>query len=116
MDWLGDGADDDCHWRSCVQRRRLSWACDRRSGRRRRDLVVLDLGLPGMDGLEVAKQLRRDSQVPLIMLTARVEESDRLLGLELGADDYITKPFSPRELVARVLAVLRRAEPPGTTD
>jgi two-component system alkaline phosphatase synthesis response regulator PhoP len=78
------------------------------------DLVVLDLGLPGMDGLEVTKHLRRDTQVPLIMLTARVEESDRLLGLELGADDYITKPFSPRELVARVRAVLRRADPGGS--
>jgi DNA-binding response OmpR family regulator len=81
---------------------------------RRPDLVVLDLGLPGLDGIEVAKGLRRESQVPLIMLTARVEESDRLLGLEVGADDYITKPFSPRELVARVRAVLRRADPqPG---
>src|SRR6266699_3779630 len=77
------------------------------------DLIVLDLGLPGMDGLDVAKQIRRDSQVPLIMLTARVEESDRLVGLELGADDYITKPFSPRELVARVRAVLRRVEAGG---
>jgi len=80
------------------------------------DLVVLDLGLPGMDGLEVGKQLRRDSQVPLIMLTARVEESDRLLGLELGADDYVTKPFSPRELVARVRAVLRRTDRSTASD
>jgi len=82
---------------------------------RRPDLVVLDLGLPRMDGLDVARALRRESPVPIIMLTARVEESDRLLGLELGADDYITKPFSPRELVARVRAVLRRATsaPPG---
>jgi two-component system alkaline phosphatase synthesis response regulator PhoP len=79
----------------------------------RPDLVVLDLGLPGLDGMEVAKRLRRDAQTPIIMLTARVEESDRLLGLELGADDYITKPFSPRELVARVRAVLRRADVPG---
>jgi two-component system alkaline phosphatase synthesis response regulator PhoP len=77
---------------------------------RRPDLVVLDLGLPALDGLDVARALRRDSSVPIIMLTARVEESDRLLGLELGADDYITKPFSPRELVARVKAVLRRTE------
>ena len=76
---------------------------------RRPDLIVLDLGLPRIDGLDVAKTLRRESSVPIIMLTARVEESDRLLGLELGADDYITKPFSPRELVARVQAVLRRA-------
>ena len=64
-----------------------------------------------LDGLEVARTLRREANVPIIMLTARVEESDRLIGLELGADDYITKPFSPRELVARVRAVLRRAEP-----
>src|SRR5262245_40446471 len=77
---------------------------------RRPDLVVLDLGLPGLDGLEVARTLRAETRVPIIMLTARVEESDRLLGLELGADDYITKPFSPRELVARVKAVLRRTD------
>jgi DNA-binding response OmpR family regulator len=73
------------------------------------DLIVLDLGLPRLDGIDVARTLRRESHVPIIMLTARVEESDRLLGLELGADDYITKPFSPRELVARVQAVLRRS-------
>ncbi len=72
------------------------------------DLVVLDLNLPGMDGLDVCRAIRRESDVPIIMLTARVEEVDRLIGLELGADDYITKPFSPRELVARVKAVLRR--------
>jgi two-component system response regulator BaeR len=72
------------------------------------DLVLLDLMLPGMDGLDVCKQIRRDSLVPIIMVTARVEEIDRLLGLELGADDYICKPFSPREVVARVRAVLRR--------
>ena len=77
---------------------------------RRPDLVVLDLGLPGLDGLEVARALRRESEVPIIMLTARVEEDDRLRGLEIGADDYVTKPFSPRELVARVRAVLRRSE------
>jgi two-component system alkaline phosphatase synthesis response regulator PhoP len=74
----------------------------------RPDLVVLDLNLPEMDGLDVCRALRRESDVPIIMLTARVEETDRLIGLELGADDYITKPFSPRELVARVRAVLRR--------
>ncbi len=74
----------------------------------RPDLVVLDLNLPGMDGLDVCRALRRESNVPIIMLTARVEETDRLIGLELGADDYITKPFSPRELVLRVKAVLRR--------
>jgi DNA-binding response OmpR family regulator len=72
-------------------------------------LVVLDLGLPGLDGLDVARALRRDSNVPLIMLTARVDEADKRIGLELGADDYVTKPFSPRELVARVRAVLRRS-------
>ena len=76
----------------------------------RPDLIVLDLRLPGLDGLDVARALRRDGEVPIIMLTARTEESDKLVGLELGADDYITKPFSPRELVARVRAVLRRAE------
>jgi two-component system alkaline phosphatase synthesis response regulator PhoP len=75
------------------------------------DLVVLDLMLPGMDGLDVCRELRRDSTVPIIMLTARVEEGDKLVGLELGADDYLTKPFSPRELVARVRAVLRRGAP-----
>jgi two-component system response regulator BaeR len=72
------------------------------------DLVLLDLMLPGMDGLEVCKAIRARSQVPIIMVTALVEEIDRLLGLELGADDYICKPFSPREVVARVKAVLRR--------
>lgn len=76
----------------------------------RPDLVVLDLGLPGLDGLDVTRALRRDSAVPLIMLTARDSETDKVLGLELGADDYLTKPFSPRELVARIRAVLRRHE------
>lgn len=71
--------------------------------------MVLDLRLPGLDGLEVARRVRRDSDVPIIMLTALVEESDRIRGLEVGADDYLTKPFSPRELVARVRAVLRRS-------
>jgi DNA-binding response OmpR family regulator len=74
------------------------------------DLVVLDLGLPGLDGLDVARVLRRESDLPIIMLTARAEESDTLVGLELGADDYITKPFSTKELVARVRAVLRRVD------
>ena len=74
------------------------------------DLVILDLGLPGLDGLDVTRSLRRDSAVPIIMLTARGDESDKLVGLELGADDYLTKPFSPKELVARVRAVLRRVE------
>ncbi|MBN1659921.1 MAG: response regulator transcription factor [Anaerolineae bacterium] len=76
----------------------------------RPDLVVLDLMLPGVDGLDVCRRLRRESGVPIIMLTARVEEADRIVGLELGADDYVTKPFSPRELVARVKATLRRAK------
>jgi len=76
----------------------------------RPDLVILDLGLPGLDGLDVARSLRREGELPIIMLTARAEESDKLVGLELGADDYLTKPFSPKELVARVRAVLRRAE------
>jgi two-component system, OmpR family, alkaline phosphatase synthesis response regulator PhoP len=77
-------------------------------GREHPDLIVLDLRLPDMDGLDVARTLRKDSTVPIIMLTARSEESDKLIGLELGADDYMTKPFSPKELVARVRAVLRR--------
>lgn len=77
------------------------------------DLVLLDLNLPGMDGLDVAREIRRKSSVPILMMTARVEETDQLIGLELGADDYITKPFSPRVVVARVRAVLRRAEAPA---
>jgi two-component system alkaline phosphatase synthesis response regulator PhoP len=72
------------------------------------DLIVLDLGLPGRDGLDVTRDLRRTSAVPIVMLTARGDESDRIVGLELGADDYVVKPFSPKELVARVRAVLRR--------
>ena len=84
---------------------------------KRPDLIVLDLGLPKLDGLEVARALRRESDVPIIMLTARVDEQDRLRGFEIGADDYMTKPFSPRELVARVSSVLRRAryDPERTT-
>ena len=74
------------------------------------DLVILDLGLPEMDGLDVTRTLRKASNVPILMLTARSEETDKLIGLELGADDYITKPFSPRELVARVRVVFRRME------
>ena len=73
------------------------------------DLVVLDLMLPGMDGIEICRLLREESEVPIVMLTARVEEEDRLAGLDLGADDYVTKPFSPRELAARIRAVLRRS-------
>lgn len=79
-------------------------------------LVILDLNLPKIDGLDVCRGLRRESDVPIIMLTARDEEMDRLIGLELGADDYVTKPFSPRELVARVKAVLRRAAPDSGRD
>jgi two-component system alkaline phosphatase synthesis response regulator PhoP len=82
------------------------------------DLIILDLNLPSLDGLDVCRSIRRDSNVPIIMLTARVEETDRLIGLEIGADDYMLKPFSPREVVARVRAVLRRSsaapEPPNT--
>jgi two-component system, OmpR family, alkaline phosphatase synthesis response regulator PhoP len=74
------------------------------------DLIVLDLGLPDLDGLDVIRALRKESNVPIIVLTARGDESDKLVGLELGADDYLTKPFSPKELVARVRAVLRRTE------
>src|SRR4051795_1491663 len=73
-------------------------------------LVVLDIGLPGIDGFEVCRQLRASSQVPIVMLTARDEEPDRVAGFELGADDYVSKPFSPRELAARIKAILRRAE------
>ena len=80
--------------------------------RARPDLVVLDLGLPELDGLDVTRELRKDGSIPIVMLTARDDELDKLLGLELGADDYLTKPFSPRELVARVKAVLRRTDRP----
>jgi DNA-binding response OmpR family regulator len=81
----------------------------------RPDLVVLDLSLPRIDGLDVCRTIRRESDTPVIMLTARVEEHDRLIGLELGADDYMIKPFSPREVVARVRAVLRRVRPTPST-
>jgi DNA-binding response OmpR family regulator len=80
------------------------------------NLVVLDVMLPGTDGLELCRWIRARSKLPVIMLTARGEESDRIVGLELGADDYVTKPFSPRELTARVRTVLRRAEPTGAED
>jgi len=83
------------------------------------DLLVLDLMLPRLSGLEICKQIRREQTVrrmPILVLTARSEEPDRIVGLELGADDYVTKPFSPRELVARIKALLRRAEPAGTTN
>ena len=78
----------------------------------RPDLIVLDHGRPGLDGLDVTRELRRDGSIPIVMVTARDDELDKLLGLELGADDYLTKPFSPRELVARVKAVLRRTDRP----
>jgi len=74
------------------------------------DMILLDLNLPGMDGIDIARRIRQSDDTPIIMVTARVDEVDRLLGLELGADDYITKPFSPREVVARVKAVLRRVQ------
>lgn len=80
------------------------------------DLVLLDLSLPGMDGLEVCRRIRKKSQVPILMLTARGDEADRVVGLELGADDYVPKPFSPRELVARMRAVMRRASPDIAQD
>jgi DNA-binding response OmpR family regulator len=79
-------------------------------------LIVLDVGLPGMDGFEVCRRVRSRSSVPIIMLTARDEEADRVAGLEVGADDYVPKPFSPRELMARVKAVLRRVEPRSQED
>lgn len=78
------------------------------------DLVILDLMLPAMDGIEVCRRLRAEGDVPIIMLTAKGEETDRIVGLSVGADDYMVKPFSPRELVARVKAVLRRAQAPST--
>ena len=78
------------------------------------DLVVLDLGLPGRDGLDVTREIRRTSNLPIVILTARGEEADRIVGLELGADDYVVKPFSPRELVARIRAVLRRTDSAGS--
>jgi DNA-binding response OmpR family regulator len=87
-----------------------------RAGAEAPDLVVLDIMLPGIDGLEVCRRIRAQAPVPIIMLTALGEESDRVMGLELGADDYVAKPFSPRELTARVKAVLRRARAPLSTD
>jgi len=79
------------------------------------ELVVLDIGMPEMDGLEVCRQIRKTSDTPILFLSARDEEIDRILGLEIGGDDYVTKPFSPRELVARVNAILRRARPVAST-
>jgi two-component system, OmpR family, response regulator len=80
------------------------------------DAVLLDVMMPGLDGLEVCKRIRARSQVPILMLTARGDETDRVVGLELGADDYLAKPFSPRELLARLRAVLRRAQPTAVAD
>ena len=79
-------------------------------------LIVLDVGLPGIDGFEVCRRVRAQSNVPIVMLTARDEEPDRVVGFELGADDYVPKPFSPRELEARIRAILRRAEPQSSED
>jgi two-component system alkaline phosphatase synthesis response regulator PhoP len=78
--------------------------------REKPDFMILDLNLPGMDGLDVCRTVRRQSNIPILMLTARVEEADKLIGLELGADDYVVKPFSPREVVARVRTIFRRAD------
>lgn len=84
--------------------------------REKPDFIILDLNLPEMDGLEICKNIRRDSDVPILMLTARAEEADRLVGLELGADDYIVKPFSPREIVVRVRNILRRVSQNATNS
>lgn len=84
--------------------------------RHRPDAVILDLGLPGMDGLDVVRELRSHSDVPIVILTARSDETDRVVGLELGADDYVVKPFGPKELVARVRAVLRRVAAPADDE
>lgn len=87
-------------------RQLLPWLADNRA-----DLILLDVMLPGLDGLALCQAIRRDSEVPIIMISARVDEADRLLGLELGADDYLCKPFSPREMIARVKTILRRVKP-----
>ena len=97
---------------------RVTCATDGESARRQimedtPNLVVLDLMLPGMDGLEVCRKVRAESDVPIIMLTARADDIDKIVGLELGADDYLTKPFNPRELVARIRAILRRTDRTG---
>jgi two-component system response regulator BaeR len=98
-EWIADGAQT------------VSWTRENAP-----DMILLDLMLPNKDGLEICKEIRNFSAVPIIMVTARVEEIDRLLGLELGADDYICKPFSPREVVARVKSVLRRTSPLAQDD
>ena len=88
----------------------------RKAGEVSPDVVLLDVMLPGMDGWGVCKEIRRTSNVPIIMLTARDEEADRIIGLEIGADDYVTKPFSPREVLARIRAILRRVRPAGDRE
>ena len=84
--------------------------------REKPDFLILDLNLPGMDGLDVCRAIRRESDIPVLMLTARIDEADRLIGLELGADDYVIKPFSPREVIARVRTILRRASHPSASE
>src|SRR5580698_6585681 len=116
--------DDDPHIRDVVRfafektGMTISTAQDGKDALRQFDrnvhqLVVLDIGMPEMDGLEVCRQIRKSSDIPILFLSARDEEIDRILGLEIGGDDYVTKPFSPRELVARVNAILRRAQGPA---
>lgn len=94
-----------------VETAQEGWAAVQQTQKYRPDVVLLDLMLPGLDGWGVCREIRRVSDVPIIMLTARDEETDRVIGLEIGADDYVTKPFSPRELVARIRAILRRVKP-----
>src|SRR5262244_1427214 len=112
--------DDDLHIREVIRvalRKAEMTVTEARDGREalarfavdRPDLVILDIGMPELDGLEVCRQIRKSSDVPILFLTARDEEIDRILGLEIGGDDYVTKPFSPRELVARINVILRRA-------
>lgn len=107
--------DNDCRVAVAVDGREM----DRRMADADFDLIVLDLMLPGEDGLAICRRLRRDARIPIVMLTAKGDELDRIIGLEMGADDYLAKPFNPRELLARIRAVLRRSgseiEPPTTT-
>lgn len=105
--WRGDYLEQAGFRVHTADRGRSAPECVRRE---KPDLIVLDLRLPDIDGLQVCRDLRRESSVPIIMLTARVEEADRIIGMEMGADDYVTKPFSPRELVARVRALFRRVD------
>ncbi len=120
-------ADDDPHIREviCFALEKAGMVTDiaadgiaalRQFGRRAPDLVVLDIGMPEMDGLEVCRELRKKSTVPILFLSARDDEIDRILGLEIGGDDYVTKPFSPRELVSRVNVILRRARATPVAD